>query len=77
MVRMHTTHALPYQVHKRLYFQQYFKDGCVISGGMMEHRSRGSEHTLFFWLMVRYKLGTIGKKEQKVPKLTYLPQTAA
>lgn len=44
---------------------------------MMEHRSRGSEHTLFFWLMVRYKLGTIGKKEQKVPKLTYLPQTAA
>lgn len=50
--------CLPYQVHKRLYFQQYFKDGCVISGGMMVHRS--CEHTLFFWLMVRYnwKKGT-------------------
>lgn len=34
---------LPYQAHKRLCFQQYFKGGSVISGG-----SRGSEHTLFF-----------------------------
>lgn len=71
---MHTTHAYRTRCTKRLYFQQCFKDGCVISGGMMEHRSRGSEHTLFFWLMVRYKLGTIGKKATKSSQIN-LPST--